>query len=558
MNIKMSSSFKRWTIASSALAILYFLFIASIPNLVPFTPHDDSLFQKLALRIANGQWLGEDYGSLTLAKGPFHSWQMAFAYRLGLSPGFWLHSLYFFSTWIFCTFAMPACRWWWRLIGLVAFNLDPWRFTSFGIRLLREQTYIPFLIIGISLLIYSIDKISDSVYFRKKANLIPDLKILIALLVSGFSLGLLLITREARLVVYATTILALLLITSRTIFLYPNKKFGILSALSIIIVYLLVLSAPLGLVAYQNYNKYGTTITNEFEEGNFKSFYQDLISVQLIGDKSKPWVPLTLKTIESLHSNAPNTQLSAVLSDLNPNWKKFACEQHKQACGEYGGGWLMWALRDSLFEQEEVMIPIDFQILTENLRHELSTICLSNKELYSCNKSAFGYLPYPSRWGHGKNLPLLAFQDFKNKIKGSLFPQLISYPPAVYDELGSQSKLAAKLRIRIAEKKDEQVKWTRYTSFLYDLGSLARVFMIIFAVFVGLTLRVGIKRYFSDPGMLIILFFFLIQLLILVLVELSSFHTGGYIIIASPLITALSCRSLAVGARRSITFTSLP
>lgn len=549
MRINIRQSWRNWLLASTAISICYFIVIISIPNIVPVTPHDDGLFLKLALRISQGQWLGDQYNSLTLAKGPFHSWQMATAYRLGISPGFWLNCFYLFSAWLFCTLAMPACRWWLRSLCFLAFLLDPWQFTSFGLRLLREQTYIPLMIIALSLMIYSMDRICwPSIDFNRLK--IPDnLRLVAGLSLSGFAMGLLLITREARVVIYATIVFSLVLFMG-ILFSYRRKIKGKISVFIVILISLLLLvPLPLSLVSYRNTQVYGYPLTNEFEEGSFKAFYQDLISIRLKADNYKPWVPLTLSTMDSLQETAPKTKLSSILADLNPNWKRFGCEQHKEACGEYGGGWLMWALRDSLFQQTAIDSPIQLQVLIDHLRADIKTICKTNSQLYDCRRTAWGYLPFPSRWGHDRSISSLLLSEFTNKLKGSFLPQLISYPAANYESIEAQSKFATKLRVRTVSLKSDQIQWSYYVSSLYSIGSLLRVSFVLFVLFLILKLHVPVSEFAYDPGILLIGFIFTVQVLIFSLVELSSFHTGGYLIIVSPLITAFFSRLLAVGQK---------
>jgi hypothetical protein len=70
-----------------------------------------------------------------------------------------------------------------------------------------------------------------------------------------------------------------------------------------------------------NEQSYSLFISNEFEDGAFKSFYQDLISVKIPGEPYKPWVPITQSALNRLHDLEPDTVLAQTIHHLNPGWK---------------------------------------------------------------------------------------------------------------------------------------------------------------------------------------------------------------------------------------------
>lgn len=536
-----SKPIRRWLIISLMISTFYIAIIGGMPSIAPFTPHDDTLFQKIAFKIANGDWLGRVYNSQVLAKGAFHSIQMSLAYRLGIPIGLWFHALYLVSAWLFCTLALPRLSIWLRSFCYLSFLFDPWQFTSFGIRLLREETYIPFLLFAITFFISALDSIKKKTQDSRESSYSSTITSLL-LLLSGASFGLLLITREARIFVYLLIALASFLFIYKYINVYGLHKRTMLKALGFVFVFILLSPTPLLLTSWQNNSSYGLFISNEFEDGQFKKFYQDFISVKPIDQQDKPWVPVQAETITKLQEATAGKALSSVLSDLNPAWKKFGCEQHSEACGEYGGGWLMWALRDAMFMQPSIKSPQSFQSLAQQLRRDIRFVCLTNAKDFDCTSRALGYLPHPSRWGHGRSNYALLSKDFVIKIKGAFLPSLISYPPAFFDESATQSKWASRIGVYTAHSPKEQWWWNKRVRNLFRISEIIRLALLASCGFLLLVNWRNLKKIIEDPAIVFIAFSFALQVLILSLVELTSFHAGGYLILVSPILTIALCR----------------
>lgn len=535
---------RRWLVVSLMISVLYFILVGGMPSLAPFTPHDDTLFQQLAFKIANGDWLGQTYSSQTLAKGVFHSIQMSFAYRLGIPIGAWFHALYLLSTWLFCTLALPGISTWLRALCYLSFLFDPWQFTSFGIRLLREETFVPFLLFAITFYLAALDQIkSSSQHFCSTSNY-PNKATYFFLLLSGFSFGLLLVTREARIYVYLLTVFASFAFFIKYIKVYGLNRRAVSMSISLIFVFNLLSPVPLLLNSFRNYSAYDLFISNEFEDGQFKKFYQELISIKAIDQIEKPWVPLQVQTMSKLQELSTGKNLSSVLTDLNPGWKKFGCEQHPEACGEYGGGWLMWALRDSIFMQPSVKSPKTFQLFVQQLRRDIKFICLIHSKEFDCNPRAFGYLPHPSRWGHARsNFSLLA-TDFLIKVKGAFLPSLISYPPALFDESATQSKWASRIGVYTVHSSAEQLLWTQRVGNIFRFSEFIRLTLFSICGFLLILNWRNVKNIIKDHAVIFAVSALSLQTLILSLIELTSFHAGGYLILVSPMLTIVLCRMI--------------
>ena len=543
---------RSWVFVSLLISAIYLAIMTSMPSLTPLLPHDDTLFQKLAVKIASNQWLGDHYDSFTLAKGPFHSIQMSLSHRVGVHPGLWLSSLYLLSAWFFCTFAMKNVWIYWRVLGYLALLFDPWQFTSSGLRLLREETYIPFLLLAITLVILALDNRFNQIDINNNNVFASNFKVLIPLFLSGLCFGFLLITREARAYVYFLVFFSIILmILNSKNFTKPLKN-SMRYLMVMVLSFIILIPAPIIFVSYANQAKYGRFISNEFEEGNFKSFYQDLVSIAIPEQSPKPWVPVQMQTLQEIQRTAPNTQLSRVLSDLNPGWQRFGCELHGEACGEYAGGWLMWALRDSIFSQPNVDSPDNFQLLLEQLRGDISLLCANEDLKFDCAPKAWGYLPYPSRWGHNRDQRLMFIGDVFTKLKGAAFPIMIAYPPANYEESQPPSKWTKRIGVKNIKTTQKIETWNQRVELLYYSSIFFRFALIAMFLTACVVSFKKLKFVIVDPGFWLVAVALFLQLIILSLVELTSFHAGGYLTLASPLFVAMLCRTITVSVASSV------
>ena len=76
---------------------------------VPYAPHDDLLFVRLAYSLLNGEWLGP-YTNLTLAKGPFYPLWIAATTLTGIPLLIAQHLLYILACYIFVLSLRPVVQ----------------------------------------------------------------------------------------------------------------------------------------------------------------------------------------------------------------------------------------------------------------------------------------------------------------------------------------------------------------------------------------------------------------------------------------------------------------
>ena len=532
-----------WPVAALFLLALYMVLVADLPTALPASAYDDDLFIKQALSIKKGLWLGENYNQFTLIKGPFHSVQLAVAGFLGVSPAFWLRCLYALAALLFCSLSLPAAADWMRVSAFACLLFDPWLTSTYGgLRLLREATYIPFEILALTSSLFAFDQLRRADCSQQLLNW----KTGGSFATSGFFFGLLVITREARIVVFLIAGITIILLGLSLLRQRFASKKSWLHLGTLIVVFVALLSAPLSAVRLANGYHYGYSISNEFEDGGFKGFYQDLISVKLPGDSYKPWIPINQSALDKLRHLAPDTTLARTISHLNPGWKEPGCGLRPDACGEYAGGWLMWAWRSAVFNAYATESPGEFQDVINRSHRELISVCQQYPAALDCSRAASGYLTWPSRWGEPQGAGSAFFSALGKHAQGLFMVDRIR-KPFKYGPITDQIKASKRLGVRLPPRDPARLQaLNRRVTHLRFTGGLIRWMMVVLASILLLQKWRQLPKIFVDPGCWLLAVFGSLQLLVLVLVQVSSFESTLYLTMVSPLLSMLIWRMIAV------------
>jgi hypothetical protein len=529
-----------WVVSFLFLIAIYLCLIYGLPTDTPYMPHDDDLFIGQASSISLGHWLGKDYGKFTLIKGPYHSVQIWLASVLGAPPMFGLRLFYAGVCALFCSVALSKLPTILKSLALVCLLFDPVLIgASASWRLLRAVSFVPLEVLALTCGICALDCIAllGSENPPLQAN---KRKILwISVIVSYFCLGLLLITREARIVIVFTALIySILLLIQAWRYNFLRSK-TVLKLLPIALTLFLVFNLPVVSLKVLNRIHYGYAISNEFEEGGFKSFYQDLTSVKLVNADFQPFIPIKKESMNAIVTLAPESQLANTLSNLNQGWTAHGCEINKDWCNEYASGWFMWALRDAIFDSFSIDSPQAFQESVSLLNQELRELCISNTDKLSCKTASFGYLPYPSRWVANDESPLNVFVDTSRDH----FSWLISpHPLKRYAAVTHHHEQARAVGVHLTSgyTQDEISRFKQRIEKLTRFGSFLRIILYISFIVVSLTMLIWKPRSMMclfDPGVIFIATLLVTSFLVLVLVQVTSFPSGAYLSLVAPLTT---------------------
>jgi hypothetical protein len=541
------------------ITVIYLIAIVPAPGRpIPGGTFDDGLFFRLSTSLLNNQWLGS-WDSLTLAKGPLHSILSSLAFKAGLHVYAYKRLFYLIASLLFVAIGMGKARRWISLLTLIALLTDPFLFGEGGMRNLREGTYIPLQIITFAIGLWILDELSNR--HRPK----PPVYVYLASLGMGLSFGLLAITREARILLWVEAGIFFLLAGYKLVASKSRQKIAS-SAISIALIALMAvlgIASPVVALRSINSSHYGAPISTNLEEGYLPKLYAKLAGIKLKGEQPIARVTISEKTLAELRQSSANHKgtLASVIDHLDPSWKGYICKMHPETCNEYGGGYMMWALRMSIGS----LLPkgsdeADFQRLARRAWEDAGSICKSNSRL-SCESSNLGYFPSPSRWGFqnplkefGQELkPILARTMIPNPSPQGI-PSFYAYnewPPAAFIKLRLNSLGTRKISL------EESFRWTKSTTFSRYLGASAKGLMIILSLW-GL---VGVMQSFYlclrdrsaeiwksaplDAGSTWLLFALILHILVYAALGFTSFPGDLYVTMASPLYIGFMGRFIA-------------
>ncbi|MBM5815713.1 MAG: hypothetical protein FJ083_03745 [Cyanobacteria bacterium K_Offshore_surface_m2_239] len=518
------------------VCLVYLLLIVPGPGTaLPWLIVDDGLFFRWSSQIQQGNWLGPwDY--LTTAKGPLHSLLVAWAADLGIGPFAYKRLLYLLGSLVFAFTVIRPGRPWLRLALLVALLADPFQFGPLGLRNLREGTYLPIQMTALGL--------GSLVLDRLRADVLRPARILLPMLAMAFAVGLLLITREGRLIVvsemFVWLVLAALLLRNKQQWrLWRRASVSILLSFTLI---LLVPLLPIAILRSLHATHYGYPLSNSFEEGGFSRFFAKLSALRERGDQAYiPRVSVKKRTLilaaEELRDRPEG--LRRILNGIDWSDGDYGCREYPDTCQDMASGWLVWALRKSIANQ--LVSPANearFQAALSQLNREVDQLCSSSLRLECVNQSS-GYSTPPTRWGF-VNLQQEVAHETAAIFAKVFVPQLFPFgrPDLAKHTWKGPMAPADLQRLRLPEQipLSEQVFWQRLYVGISIIGFLMRWLLLVLAL-LSLTLfrQRQLVKASLDPVAAWLLSCSLIHSAIYVLIGLVSFSGAPYTLLAAPI-----------------------
>jgi hypothetical protein len=534
-------------IAFLLVSIIYLTIMVPAPGwALPDALADDGLFMKWSVYILNGQWLGP-WDILTISKGPLHSLMAAAASSIGINPYAYKRIFYLTGSLIFVATGLNKAPTWLKLLTLLTLLLDPFQYSSVGLRNLREGTYIPLQLIAFGLGSWSLDQLRDQGRIRS---------ILVAAVIGTVTcFGLILITREARMVAWIELscwlFFGLFLAAKRhKQQLSRHLRLKILAGLLSVFAIIGWANIPIIAIGALNYSYYGTNIANSFEEGLFPTLNGKLLSISIKGESFIPRVHVRQSTIKALINEAdPSGPLRKILKNIDTGWGIYSCELYTQTCGEIGGGWFTWALRYGIGKSLDTGAnEASFQRIIKNANTELYNICKKTSILV-CSTAKAGYLPAMNKLGFPNPVEVSA-------AEASRIASLVFIPAAdPLRERGNQHskqlQLPAESPPSVVErtlgikrlKKSELLKWQKIFVAASSLGAAGKWTLIALTVASACLASARVRLLRSwDPVVPWILLSLCTHLAVYTLLGLTSFPGETYVIMASPLLICLLAR----------------
>lgn len=400
------------------LAVLFFIHHVNLPlTLIPVAGHDDGLFMSMGEKIATGQWLGA-FNQFTLMKGVGLSVMLALLSIFKIPVPVFYAALIIFT----CELLRRAIVALWGqylVAGLVAL-LVMWYPGLDSTRILRDSLLTWETILAFACFLwFTVHFYNDPAPRSRMLNFL------------GLVLGYIFITREEgmTILVPVTFIVAILTFSFRR----GEAEFPLKRKVTMLGIFVLCISLPWALVGTVNYSHYGKFIDNDFKETNFVKTLTLLQSIR--SEKSVDFLPVPKDVRNKLYAGSPKfSELKPFLDGENAplvGWQKPPCERFILTCGDYGGPWFFWALRDAVTLAGHYNSPVDAAAYYNSLNREIQQLCDSGK--LECRRKLLP-LPEisPEQW---QKLP----ETFRAIIKNIL----LVTPPSLFNmpSIGSEQQL---------------------------------------------------------------------------------------------------------------------
>lgn len=423
MTVSAADSSRRWLWAALLVTAAKLWLTRGQPvHALAHAGHDDRLFIELAAHLLNGDWLGP-YDQLTLAKGPMYSIWIALVAWIRLPLNFAQHLLYAASCALLvraCAPALPSAAARFSGYMLLLWNPMSYDASSLG-RVLRQHIYSPEVLLifaGLIALHYRRD--------RPLRRLAPWAGLL------GLAAGAFYLTREEA--VWLGPSAALLGGTALWL-AWRASRAALVSLLQALTLAAACAALPVFIVAALNHHYYGWFGTVEFRSPEMQQAYGALVRVQ--AGPALPFVPLSREARAAIYRVSPAfAELQPHLDgDIGRGWADASSgvTGRPAADREIGGGWLVWALRDSVAAAGHGRNAGDAIAFYRRLAQEVNAACDDGRLPAGPPRS--GFLP---PWREGQ-LGAIAqtffeFTDFATSF--SRFSALA--PPSDGDEAGLQ------------------------------------------------------------------------------------------------------------------------
>lgn len=327
----------KFKLTITLLSVLKLWLVIAIPLTAAYLPHDDLLFLNLAgsfskwLAVANESWLGP-YTQNTLVKGPTYPIWIAFNFMVGLPLLLAQNLLYIISGLILVVSLRKIITHSSILIVLyAAYIFNP----EFITRAIREGIYPALTVLIIAGLI--------SIYVHREATL-SKLSLWAAFL--GIIMSAFWMLREEGIWIIPSFLLLLGYILFR---LY--RTFGtsheFLKRATICFLPLVILFGNIQLLSLINKIYYDVYTVVEVKSPGFLSAYGALSRVK--HPHFNRYIPVPKEVRQMVYSISPAfKELQPFLEGPLQAWGIHLCRVHAESCGDLGGSFFMWALRDAV------------------------------------------------------------------------------------------------------------------------------------------------------------------------------------------------------------------
>lgn len=377
---------------------LFVLVVAHLPvAILAGGGHDDAWFWQRAESIVAGDWLGE-YSQFTLMKGAGYPLFLGFNHVVGTPIQVMQALLYSAGCGLMgvCVARLSARRW----LGMAVFVLLQWHPMAMSWdRVIRDNIYAAQTLLVIGTLSWALFVSSSR---RAQTGWAAA---------SGLLLGWMWLTREDG-----------IWIAPGVVFLFAMRAWQLrsdgrllrrLAAVGVVLA--ACFAGMLALIAAINGIKYDAWETVDLKGKAYKRAITALQEVRV--GAPVPYAPVPEKVRRAIYPHSPTfARLAPYLEGAGQHWHAPGCSIQPGTCGDYAGGWFLWALRDGVAALGEYGSAPQADAFYTRIADEVESACRQGQ--LNCVRNPVGFMPAVTgaQW---KTVPakvwnaisLLAWQD---------------------------------------------------------------------------------------------------------------------------------------------------
>lgn len=352
-------------------AFAYVVLAMNMPISLSSGPFDDGLFMKIGYQIANGNWLGP-YSQMTLAKGPGYPIFLAINSWLGFPVTLTMTLLYVFACALMARTLLDLGMN--RYIVFITFIVILFHPELTPSRIIRDSIYPALTLIVVSGVIHLI--------FTPQHQKINFSRILLF----GICFGFFWVTREEGIWIVPSMLLMLAIkffqLKKQNITVnYLLARIAIFSFSALIFIWLIALTNNFIYGRFEVVDIKGTA----FSQAN------DILNSVDVGDEV-PRIPVSFKKRQKIYEVSPTfLQLKDYFEVTGKGWTEHGCRIYPETCGDYAGGWWMWAFRDAVASKGYYDSPIRAADFYNKITKEVEEACRSG--VIKCHRNIIPFIP---------------------------------------------------------------------------------------------------------------------------------------------------------------------
>jgi hypothetical protein len=355
-----------WALAVAGFAGLLYLSLAShVPVAVlANASFDDGWFYQHARSLLAGHWLGH-YSQMTLVKGPGYVFFLAANAVLGAPVTLTQAVLYVFACALFARMVFRLSRSaWLGLAVYIAVLLQP---ALVPLRLTRDDIYPAQTLIYLACLAQALFLHGSP---RERG---------VWTLGAGLALAWFWITREEGVWIVPASLLLCGVAVWRELDRWRSVAGMAVTAVG-----------ALALLAFCNFAAYGAFTIVDLKGAAFSRAISAVQSVR-VGEPT-PYVPVPARVRERLYAESPAfSELRPYFEGPGRGWMEPGCQLYPTTCGDFAGGWFIWAFRDAVGSAGHYASPAEADRYYRRLADEIHAACAAGR--LSCARGLVTLMP---------------------------------------------------------------------------------------------------------------------------------------------------------------------